>query len=117
MISHPEIITRLYDFLLYLIPQVAKFRRSERYLLGERLERLSFDILELLLEASLSREKSALLNRANIKLEQSRHFVRLSKDLKLINLRSYEILSKMINEIGLQLGGWFKQQKQKYEKV
>lgn len=113
MVSHPEIITKAYDFLLYLVPQVSKFRRSERYLLGERLERLNFDVFELLLEASLSKEKSALLHRANIKLEQARHFVRLSKDLKLLDLHCYEVLSKRINEIGLQLGGWLKQQKQK----
>lgn len=33
----------MYDFLLYLVPQVAKFPKGQRYLLGERLELLSFD--------------------------------------------------------------------------
>jgi hypothetical protein len=101
----------MYDFLLYLIPLVSKFPRSERFLLGERLELVSFDILELLLEACYSREKSAFLKKANVKLEQARHYVRLCKDLKLINVHRYEVISKTINEIGVQLGGWIRQQK------
>ncbi|MDO8527861.1 MAG: diversity-generating retroelement protein Avd [Deltaproteobacteria bacterium] len=109
----PQIITRVYDFLLYLIPQVAKFPRSERYQLGERLESISFDILELLLEACFTKEKSILLQKANVKLEKARYYVRLCKDLKIIPLHRYEVISKMINEIGVQLGGWLKQQKSK----
>lgn len=107
------IVAKMYDFLLYLIPQVSKFPRSQRYSLGERLENLSFDILELLLDALYSRDKTPLLHRTNIKLDKARHYIRLSKDLKLINLQRYEVLSKMINEIGIQLGGWIKHQKQK----
>jgi len=113
MTNSPQIITKMYDFLLYLIPQVAKFPRSERYLVGERLEKSGFDILELLLEACYSREKTALLHRANVKLEQARHYVRLCKDLKFISLHCYEVISKMMNEIGVQLGGWIKQQSAK----
>lgn len=110
-ISSPQIISKTYDFLLYLLPQVAKFPRSERYLLGERLESACFDVLELLLEACYTRDKLALLRRVNVKLEQSRHYVRLCKDLKPINLHRYEVISKMLNEIGVQLGGWIKQQR------
>ena len=101
----------MYDFLLYLIPQVAKFPRSERYLVGERLETCCFDVFELLLTAVYSREKISCLQRANVRLEQARHYVRLCKDLKLLNLHRYEVISKTMNEIGAQLGGWIKQQK------
>ena len=109
----PQIITKVYDFLLYLLPQVAKFPKSERYLLGERLENVSFDSLELLLEAVYSIQKLPLLQKTNIKLEQARHYVRLCKVLKLLDLHRYEIVSKKLDEIGVQLGGWIKQQKQK----
>ena len=43
--SSPQIITKVYDLLLYVIPQIAKFPRLQRYLLGDRLELLFFDIL------------------------------------------------------------------------
>lgn len=111
--AYPQIITKAYDFLIYLLPQVSKFPRSERFLLGERLENVSFDILELLLEAVYSADKLSLLQKANVKLEQGRYYVRLCKDLKLITLHHYEVLFKKVNEVGLQLGGWIKQQRQK----
>lgn len=111
--SAPQIITLMYDFLLYLIPQVAKFPKGQRYLLGDRLESVALDTLELFLEAVYSREKTPLLQKANVKLEKTRYYVRLCKDLKLINLDRYEIISKKINDIGIQLGGWIKQQRAK----
>jgi hypothetical protein len=111
MTNSPQIITRMYDFILYLVPQVAKFPRSERYLLGERLEHAVFDVFESLLSASYSREKIVPLQHANIKLEQARYYVRLCKDLRFVSLHRYEVISKMMNEIGVQLGGWLKQQR------
>ena len=111
MTNEPQIITKTYDFLMYLIPQTSKFPRSQRYLLGERLETTACDALEILLEACYVQNKLALLQQANIKLEKIRYFNRLCKDLKLTNLHKYEVISKMVNDIGVQLGGWIKQQK------
>ncbi len=105
----PQILTRIYDLLLYLIPQVSKFPRAQRYLLGDRLETTVLDVLEFLVEATYSRDKVPLLRQSNVKLEKARYYVRLCKDLKLIDLHHYQVLSKMINEVGIQLGGWIKQ--------
>ena len=110
MNNAPLIIARVYDFLLYLIPQISDLPRSQRYLLGDRLELASFDVLEILVEACYSQSKLQLLKTANLKLEKIRYYIRLCKDLKLINLHRYEVLSKMVNEVGMQLGGWIKQQ-------
>ncbi|HCU23721.1 MAG TPA: hypothetical protein DF383_01790, partial [Deltaproteobacteria bacterium] len=79
----PQIITKVYDLLLYLIPKISKFPRSQRYLLGERLELCGFEVLELLIEACYSRDKISLLKSANVKLEKARYYVRLCQDLKL----------------------------------
>lgn len=111
MTETPQIITRIYDLLLYLIPQISKFPRSQRYLLGDRLETIALDVLEIILEAAYSRDKTPLLSKANVKLETARYYVRLCKDLNLMDLQRYEVLSRMINEVGVQLGGWIKQQK------
>lgn len=110
MQNRPQIITKVYDFLLYLIPEVSNFPRAERYLLGERLELAGYDVLELLLEATYSQSKLPLLKKANVKLEKIRYFIRLAKDLELTSLRKYEVVSRKINDIGVQLGGWIKQQ-------
>ena len=111
MNKEPQIIIKVYDFILYLIPQVSKFPRSQKFQLGERLELTSFDVLEILLEACYVKFKLPLLQQANVKLEKIRYYVRLCKDLKLIDLHRYEVFSKKVNEIGMQVGGWIKQQK------
>lgn len=107
--DEPLIITKAYDLILYLFPQIAKFPRQQRYSLGERIESMTLDFLSLLVEARYTRDKSALLRRANILLEKTRYCIRLCKDLKIMNLHVYEVLSKHIYEIGTQLGGWLKQ--------
>ena len=63
--------------------------------------------------ATYSGEKLEILRRANIKLEQIRYHVRLCKDVKLVSLHHYEVMSKALNDIGVQLGGWIKQQAKK----
>jgi hypothetical protein len=54
--------------LLWLIPVTARFPKNQRYLLGERLEGLSLDLLGLLLEARYTRDRSGLLRRCNLEL-------------------------------------------------
>ena len=106
--SDLAVLTQTYDFLLWLIPATARFPRNQRYLLGERLESLLLDILDLLIEARYSKEKAGLLKACNLKLEQFRYLLRLSKDLKLIDLRRYEFAAGRVDVIGRQAGGWLK---------
>lgn len=107
--DEPLIITKAYDLILYLVPQVAKFPKQQRFTLGERLEALVLDFLSLLVEARYARDKSDLLRKANILLEKTRYHIRLCKDLKIMSLHTYEVASKRIYEVGSQLGGWMKQ--------
>src|SRR3989338_6540356 len=93
--DEPLIITKAYDFLLYLIPQISKFPRQQRYTLGERLESMTLNLLSLLVEARYTRDKAALLRRANLLLEKMRYCIRLCKDLKIINLHLYEAVGRL----------------------
>ena len=45
---------------------------------------------------------------AHVTFEQFKTLVRLSVNLKLLPLKSYEYLSKFIVKIGKMLGGWMK---------
>ena len=73
-----------YDLLLYLVPQLAKYPRTHKFLLADRIQNHVTDLLEILIEAYYSpREaKRPLLLRANLMLEKIRYLVRLSKDLQ-----------------------------------
>jgi len=89
-----DAITKLYDFLLWIIPKLEKFPRSQKFLIADRIETVLLDILDLLIEASYSKKKSKLLRYANLKLEQLRYVIRLSKGLKLLSLKNYELCAR-----------------------
>ena len=89
MDNKPSVVQKTYDFLLWLLPHIAKFSRQHRFTLGDRLEREALDLLMGLVEAGYSRDKRDLLQRANLGIERLRFLVRLSKDLQQLNLRQY----------------------------
>ena len=106
----PKVITLAYDFVKLAIPHIGKFPRNQRYTLGERVENKLCILLELLIEAQYSKDKAGVLKRANLEIEQMRYLFRLCHDLRLINLKTYELSSRYLLDIGVQVGGWIKQQ-------
>ena len=71
-----------YRFVLWLIPTLEGFPRSQRFLLGDRIQGTALDVLERLVEATYSRRRSGHLAGANLGLEKLRFFVRLAHDLR-----------------------------------
>jgi hypothetical protein len=106
----PKVITSTYDLIEWAIPHIAEFPRNQRYTLGERVENKLFLLLELLIEAQYSKEKVGALKKANLGIEQTRYLFRLAYDLRLVNLKTYELSAKYLAGIGVQVGGWLKQQ-------
>src|SRR4051812_2058784 len=45
----------MYRFLLWLIPAVEKFPRSQKFLLGDRIQNAGLEVLERLIEATYTR--------------------------------------------------------------
>ncbi len=106
----PPIVTKAYDFTQWLLPRVQDFPRSSRFLLGDRLIATMLDILEGLVEASHRRDKRVVLEDVSAKLDRLRLLIRLSHDLKLVNLKRYEHAAGALTELGAMLGGWMRQQ-------
>ena len=105
------IITKTYDLILWSCNHTGRFPRQHRFVLGERLERTLYDLLETLIRAKYIRDRNDLLKAANMKLEILRFQIRLAKDLQCLQAKSYEFASKQINEIGKLVGGWLKTKK------
>lgn len=103
-----DAITKVYDYILWIIPKLEKFPRSHKFLLADRIENLVLDILESLIDAAYSKSKGDILRAANLKLERLRYLIRLSKDLKFINIKNYEFSSRAIHAIGTSIGGWLR---------
>ena len=109
--SEVEAVTKCYDIINWLFPQIDRFPRPFKFLVGDRLAGKLLDILDLLIDASYSKEKKAQLQRANLALEQTRYLVRLAKDLQFLSIKKYEHLAREMNELGRQIGGWSKASK------
>ncbi len=93
-IKEVNALTKIYDLLLWIIPQLEKFPKSQRYLLGDRIETMLLDIMELIIHAIYSKNKACFLKDANLKIEKLRYLIRLSKDLKYLSIKKYEYISK-----------------------
>ena len=103
-------ITKAYDLVQWYVPIIGRFPRSHRFVLGERMETTLYGILEMLVRAKYRREKSALLEEANLQLEILRFQTRLAKDLELVALKRYEHVAREIDKLGCEVGGWLRQQ-------
>jgi hypothetical protein len=101
-----KVIQDFYDFMLWLLGHTEKFPRHHRYSLGVSIENRLQRILELLLRAKFSRQKTIYLSDANMELEVLRFQIRLSKDLKAMPDRSHGHAAKTMQGIGSQIGGW-----------
>lgn len=108
MADSDNVLTKIHDLLMYLIPQLGKFPRDQKFLLADRIEVKVLEVQERCLRAYYSREKRGHLIEANITLEVVRHLVRLSHDLRLISVKAYEQLSLRVDEVGRMIGGWLK---------
>ena len=63
------VITKTYDLILWSCNHTSRFPRQHRFVLGERLERNLYDLLETLIRAKYTRDRKPLLDDANLKLE------------------------------------------------
>ena len=77
-------------------------------MLGERIERNLYDLLETLIQAKHTRQRQPLLERANLMLQILRFQMRLAKDLQCLNIESNGFAAKLIEEIGNLVGGCLK---------
>ena len=87
--------------------------RPDRYTIWQRCENLILDILENILWASqLSRaEKLPVLEKSSLRLNFLRVFLRLCKEIKVLDSRKYILFEEDVDEIGRMLGGWIKSTK------
>ena len=97
-----------YRFLLWLVPAVERFPRSQKFLLGDRIQSTALDVLEQLVEATYTRQRDQHLANANLDLEKLRFLFRLARDLRCLDNRRYEHAARSLDETGRRVGAWRK---------
>lgn len=108
MTEELPIFSKWVDFLNWLLPVTSKFPKSVRFTFSQRIDNLALDVVEDLVEARYSRDKSAPLARINLRLEKLRILLRVSYQQKHLPTRQYEHAVRSLHEIGRMLGGWMK---------
>jgi hypothetical protein len=107
------IIQKAYDLILWYIPRLNKFPRDAKFTLGDRVQATLYGFLEGLIVARYRRDKLEILESLNAALDILRYQTRLCRDFQHLDIRRYEHVSGLINEVGQELGGWIKQQRRR----
>jgi len=89
--------------------------KQDRYTLWQKCEGTLVTVLEGILLASQQSkiEKLPTLERTSVKLNFLKVCIRLMKDVKAINPKTYIVLEADLDEIGRMLGGWIKSTKER----
>ena len=108
MFQNLPIFEKTYELILWLYLTVNKFPKSQRFVLGQQIEKTFLEILGGIIQTNQEKNKLPYLKKISVELDKLRILIRLSKDLKFISIRQYEFVAEKINEIGKMLGGWIK---------
>ncbi len=89
-----------YRFVVWLVPTLERSPRSQKFLLGDRIQHTALDVLERLIEATYTRRRGNHLALANIGIEKLRFLCRLAHDLRYLDNRRYEHAARSLDETG-----------------
>ncbi len=84
------------------------FPKGDRYAIGQRTEQVFLALLSDIIRASKAPrlQKGVAVGNAQISVGILRVCIRLSKDVRALNLKQYISLEEKVDEIGRMLGGW-----------
>lgn len=105
------IIQKTYDLIRWYVPILNQLPRDHKFTLGDRLITGLYDLLEGLIQVRYATTKLPQLQALNNRLDILRYQTRLLHDFQLMPTKRYEYVSRLINDIGTDLGGWIKQQR------
>ena len=108
------IIQKTYDLIKWYVPILNRLPKVHRFGLGERIVNNLYDLLEGLIRARYAKnDKLTRLQSINTQLDILRYQTRLLYDFQLISVERYKYINQQLNGIGIELGGWIKQQQKR----
>lgn len=94
-------------FVPWLLDCCARWPRSARFSLTQRLEGLALDVLELLVVARYEpRQRAASLRQANLLLERMRFLCRVGRARGFLSVRAFDKAMSDVDEAGRMIHGW-----------
>lgn len=86
------------------------FSREYKYTLGEKLKNETLELLTNIYKANKSKHDTRLqyIDAARQNVEVARLLLRVTKDLKVIGIKSFVVLNVQVEELSKQLASWHK---------
>ncbi len=94
--------------MAYSFIALKQFPKSERFVLAAEIRQSIYKILKLTVIASKRYHKKTTVQDLDVELATLRSMVRVSLDLKYIDMKKYENWQRHLAEIGKMVGGWLK---------
>ncbi len=104
--NHLPIFQSGYDLNLEIYRTTHNFSREYKYTLGQKIKEISADLLDWIVVANSQKNKSPYFSKIKLQTERLRIQIRLAYDLRIITGKRLEFLSRKIEEISKQAGGW-----------
>ena len=108
MSREAPIYVQTHDLLAWLVPHLEGWPRPQRFLLAREVLESATAFYRLLLRARKvqGQARAAALLDADIELETLRALLRLGQERAYMSLDQYAHISRILVDIGKQLGGW-----------
>ncbi|RCJ18468.1 four helix bundle protein [Nostoc minutum NIES-26] len=106
-----SVIQKTYDCIKWYVLIVERLPKIHKFTLGDRIINQLYDLLEGLIKAKYAKNKLPQLESLNIQIDILRYQTRILLDFNLMSVQRYEYAIKIIDEIGIELGGWIKKQR------
>ena len=109
--QRPPVYSLIVDLIGWSFDRTASLPKSHRFTFGERVDRVTLDCLEQVIEAiyTTGQHKTDSLRRLNLNLEKLRVFWRLICDRRWISQQQLLFVINQIDEIGRMIGAWLRQ--------
>jgi hypothetical protein len=97
------------EFMVWLLGHTAKFPKSERFRLAQRIDNAIFDFHAVLIAAATyPNQAREYLLQAQLELNKLRAYLRLAMETRCASQSQYGFAAEYTVELGKLLGGWLK---------
>jgi hypothetical protein len=107
------VFTKWYKVLDWIMDTTEKYPKSARFTIATSTVNTSTALLEGIIEAIYTKDRTHILEKLNLYIEKLRVYMRIAHDRRYISVRQYEYISEELNETGKMIGGWLKREKTK----
>lgn len=105
-----KVFSDSYQATIQIFFRTKSFPKALRPTLGRKIEEASINCMINLRKAEVASKKNRLLylHNASESIDELRMLIQLSRDLRAINIAGFSDLSKLTKEIGKEIGGFIK---------